>query len=125
MKDNIPINKDIDIEILTFEDAKKIVDSHMLYNNKLIGSRDDKDVVLKNGQYGLYLVHDKKLYTLPKFILDKLDTLDIKKANYIIDYQLKIKIIILHHQQMKILILLMITILLIMLYLLKNRSWMW
>ena len=31
------------------------------------------------------------LYTLPKFILDKLDTLDIKKANYIIDYQNKIK----------------------------------
>ena len=33
----------------------------------------------------------KNIYTLPKFILDKLDTLDIKKANYIIDYQLKIK----------------------------------
>ena len=91
LKDNIPINKDIDVDKLTFEDAKKIVDNHMLYNNKLIGSRDNKDVILKNGQYGLYLIHDKKLYTLPKFILDKLDTLDIKKANYIIDYQLKIK----------------------------------
>ena len=36
LKDNIPINNDIDVEKLTFEDAKKIVDSHMLYNNKLI-----------------------------------------------------------------------------------------
>lgn len=91
LKDNIPINKDIDVEKITFEDAKKIVENHITYNNKLIGIRDDKDVVLKNGQYGLYLIHDKNLYTLPKFILDKLDTLDIKKANYIIDYQNKIK----------------------------------
>jgi hypothetical protein len=91
LKDNIPINKDIDVEKLTLDSAKEIVDSHVTYNNKIIGKRDDQDVVLKNGQYGLYLIHDKKLYTLPKFILDKLDTLDIKKANYIIDYQLKIK----------------------------------
>jgi|688.fasta_scaffold921934_2 hypothetical protein len=49
----------------------KIVINHMLYNNKLIGSKDNKDVILKNGSYGLYLIHDKKLYTLPKFILDK------------------------------------------------------
>jgi topoisomerase IA-like protein len=90
-KDNIPINKDIDVDKLSFEDAKKIVDKHIQYNNKLIGTRDDKDVVLKNGCYGLYLIHDKKLYTLPKFILDKLDTLDIKLCNYIIDYQNKIK----------------------------------
>ena len=91
LKDNIPINKDIDVEKLTFDSAKEIVDKHVTYNNKIIGKRDDQDVVLKNGQYGLYLIHDKKLYTLPKFILDKLDTLDIKKANYIIDYQNKIK----------------------------------
>ena len=91
LKDNIPLNKDIDVNKLTFDEAKNILDNHMLYHNKLIGSRDDKDVILKNGQFGLYLVHDKKLYTLPKFILDKLDTLDIKLANYIIDYQLKIK----------------------------------
>ena len=91
LKDNIPINKDIDVEKITFEDAKKIVENHITYNNKLIGSRDDKDVVLKNGQYGLYVIWNKQLYTLPKFILDKLDTLDIKKANYIIDYQNKIK----------------------------------
>ncbi len=91
LKDNIPINKDIDVENITFEDAKKIVENHITYNNKLIGIRDDKDVVLKNGQYGLYVIWNKQLYTLPKFILDKLDTLDIKKANYIIDYQNKIK----------------------------------
>ena len=91
LKDNIPINKDIDIDKLSFEDAKKIVDNHIKYNNKIIGIRDNMDVILKNGQFGLYLIHDKKLYTLPKFILDKLDTLDIKKANYIIDYQNKIK----------------------------------
>jgi len=91
LKDNIPINKDIDVEKITFEDAKKIVENHITYNNKLIGIRDDKDVVLKNGQYGLYVIWNKQLYTLPKFILDKLDTLDIKKANYIIDYQNKIK----------------------------------
>ena len=91
LKDNIPINKDIDIDKLSFEDAKKIVDNHIKYNNKIIGIWDNMDVILKNGQYGLYLIHDKKLYTLPKFILDKLDTLDIKKANYIIDYQNKIK----------------------------------
>jgi hypothetical protein len=91
LKDIIPINKDIDVDKLSFDDAKIIVNNHMLYNNKFIGIRDEKDVVLKNGCYGLYLIHDKKLYTLPKFILDKLDTLDIKKANYIIDYQLKIK----------------------------------
>jgi hypothetical protein len=90
-KDNIPINKDIDVDKLTFDQAKNIIDNHMQYNNKLIGTRDDKDVVLKNGCYGLYLIHDKKLYTLPKFILDKLDTLDIKLCNYIIDYQNKIK----------------------------------
>ena len=59
----------------------------------------------------------KNIYTLPKFIFDKLDTLDINKANYIIDYQNKIKIMhheeikIMHHQEMKILILLMIMIL--------------
>ncbi len=63
----------------------------MLYNNKLIGKRDNKDVILKNGCYGLYLIWNKQLYTHPKFILDKLDTLDIKKANYILDYQNKIK----------------------------------
>lgn len=91
LKDNIPINKDIDVEKITFEDAKKIVENHITYNNKLIGIRDDKDVVLKNGQYGLYVIWNKQLYTLPKFILDKIDTLDIKKANYIIDYQNKIK----------------------------------
>ena len=91
LKDNIPIKKDIDIDKLTFDDAKNIIDNHIKYNNKFIGKRDDKDVVLKNGQYGLYLIHDKKLYTLPKFILDKLDTLDIKVCNYIIDYQNKIK----------------------------------
>ena len=91
LKDNIPLNKDIDVHNLYLDSAKNIIDNHMLYNNKFIGKRDDKDVVLKNGQYGLYLIHDKKLYTLPKFILDKLDTLDIKKANYIIDYQNKIK----------------------------------
>jgi hypothetical protein len=91
LKDNIPLNKDIDVQSLTFNSAKEIVDKHITYNNKFIGKRDDKDVVLKNGQYGLYLIHDKKLYTLPKFILDKLDTLDIKVCNYIIDYQNKIK----------------------------------
>ena len=91
LKDNIPIKKDIDIDKLTFDDAKNIIDNHIKYNNKFIGKREDKDVVLKNGQYGLYLIHDKKLYTLPKFILDKLDTLDIKVCNYIIDYQNKIK----------------------------------
>ena len=101
LKDNIPIPKNIDVDKLTFDQAKNIIDNHMLYNNKLIGTRDDKDVVLKNGCYGLYLIHDKKLYTLPKFILDKLDTLDIKLCNYIIDYQNKIKILHLH-QQMKI-----------------------
>ena len=63
----------------------------MLYNNKLIGSRNDKDVVLKNGQFGLYVIWNKQLFTLPKFAIDKLDKLDIKTCNYIIDYQLKIK----------------------------------
>ncbi len=87
----MPIPKDVNIDKLTFDQAKNIIDNHMLYNNKLIGTRDDKDVVLKNSCYGLYLIHDKKLYTLPKFILDKLDTLDIKLCNYIIDYQNKIK----------------------------------
>ena len=91
LKDNIPINKDIDVEKITFEDAKKIVENHITYNNKLIGSRDDKDVVLKNGQYGLYVIWNKQLYTLPKFAIDKLDKLDIKTCNYIIDYQNKIK----------------------------------
>jgi len=91
LKDNIPINKDIDVEKLTLDSAKEIVDSHMLYNNKLIGSRDDKDVVLKNGQFGLYVIWNKQLFTLPKFAIDKLDKLDIKTCNYIIDYQLKIK----------------------------------
>ena len=91
LKDNIPIPKNIDVDKLTFDDAKNIIDNHITYNNKIIGIRDNMDVILKNGQFGLYLIHDKKLYTLPKFILDKLDTLDIKKANYIIDYQNKIK----------------------------------
>ena len=76
---------------MTFDDAKNIIDNHITYNNKIIGSRDDKDVVLKNGQYGLYLIWNKQLFTLPKFAIDKLDKLDIKTCNYIIDYQLKIK----------------------------------
>ena len=63
----------------------------MIYHNKLIGYRDNKDVILKNGQYGLYIIWNKLLFTLPKFILDKLDKLDIKTCNYVIDYQLKIK----------------------------------
>ena len=91
LKDNIPIQKNIDVEKLTLDSAKEIVNNHILYNNKIIGIRDNMDVILKNGQFGLYLIHDKKLYTLPKFILDKLDKLDIKTCNYIIDYQLKIK----------------------------------
>ena len=41
-------------------DGEKIVDNHMLYNNKLIGSRDNQDVIFKNGQYGLYLIQNKK-----------------------------------------------------------------
>ena len=40
------------------DDGKKIVDNYMLYNNKLIGSRDNQDVIFKNGQYGLYLIHN-------------------------------------------------------------------
>jgi hypothetical protein len=63
----------------------------MLYNDKLIGIRENKDVVLKNGQYGLYIIWNKQLFTLPKFTLDKLDKLNMKTCNYIIDYQLKIK----------------------------------
>jgi hypothetical protein len=90
-KDNIPIAHGIDIDKLTFDQAKIIVDNHMLYNNKLIGTKDDKDVVLKNGKFGLYIIHDKKLYTIPKFALEKIDKLDIKVCNYIIDYQNKIK----------------------------------
>jgi hypothetical protein len=57
--------------------TKKIVENHITYNNKLIGIRDDKDVVLKNGQYGLYVIWNKQLFTLPKFAVDKLDKLDI------------------------------------------------
>lgn len=91
LKDNIPINKDIDVDKLSFDDAKVIVDNHIKYNNKLIGSRENKDVVLKNGQYGLYIIWNKQLFTLPKFAIDKLDKLDIKTCNYIINYQLKIK----------------------------------
>jgi topoisomerase IA-like protein len=90
-KDNIPIPKDIDVEKLTFDDAKNIVDFHMLYNNKVIGSRDDKDVMLKNGKFGLYIIWNQLLFTLPKFALEKIDKLDMKTCNYIIDYQLKIK----------------------------------
>jgi len=90
-KDNVPIPRDVDVENLTFEEGKRIVEHHMLYNNKLIGSRENKDVVLKNGQYGLYIIWNKQLFTLPKFALDKLDKLNMKTCNYIIDYQLKIK----------------------------------
>jgi topoisomerase IA-like protein len=88
LKDNMPIQKNIDVDKITLEDAKTIVDNHMVYNNKIIGSRDDKDVILKNGQFGLYVIWNKQLFTLPKFAIDKLDKLDIKTCNYIIDYQL-------------------------------------
>ena len=91
IKDNIPIPKNIDVDKLMFDDAKNIVDNHILYDNKLIGIRDNKDVVLKNGQFGLYVIWNKQLFTLPKFAVDKLDKLDIKTCNYIIDYQNKIK----------------------------------
>ena len=49
LKDNIPIPKDIDVNNLTFDKAKEIIDLHMIYNNKLIGVRDSSDVILKNG----------------------------------------------------------------------------
>jgi len=71
-KDYIPIPKDVNIDKLTFYQAKNIIDNHMQYNNLLIGTRDDKEVILKNGKFGLYLIHDQKLNTLPKFALEKL-----------------------------------------------------
>jgi hypothetical protein len=77
LKDIIPINKDIDVDKLSFDDAKIIVNNHMLYNNKLIGTKDDKDVVLKNGKFGLYIIHDKKLYTIPMKILLQIYMKDI------------------------------------------------
>jgi topoisomerase IA-like protein len=91
IKDNIPINKDIDVNSLSIDKAKDIIDLYKIYHNKVLGQRDDKDITLKTGSYGLYIIWNKQLFTLPKFILNKLDELDIKVCNYIIDYQLKIK----------------------------------
>ena len=70
LKNNIPIPKDIDVNNLTFDKAKNIIDLHIIYDNKLIGVRDGTDVILKNGQYGLYIIWQKQLFTLPKFILN-------------------------------------------------------
>ena len=71
LKDNIPIPKNIDVDKLTFDDAKNIIDNHITYNNKIIGIRDNMDVILKNGQFGLYVIWNKQLFTLPKFAIDK------------------------------------------------------
>ena len=68
-KDNLPKPKDIDVENLTFDNAKVKVDNHILYI-KLIGSRDENNVILNNGPFGLYLTWSKQLFTLNKFAID-------------------------------------------------------
>ena len=77
-----------DIQKLTIEDAKNIIDFHKMYNNKLIGIRDDKEIRIKNGKYSLYISYDNKMYSIPKAILDNLDLLNYDSCNNIIDYHL-------------------------------------
>ena len=82
----IPIH--YDIQKLTIEDAKNIIDFHKMYNNKLIGIRDDKEIRIKNGKYSLYISYDNKMYSIPKYILDNLELLNYDSCNNIIDYHL-------------------------------------
>lgn len=77
------------IQKLTIEDAKNIIDFHKKYNNKLIGIREDKEIRIKNGKYSLYISYDNKMYSIPKYILDNLELLNIDSCNNIIDYHLK------------------------------------
>ena len=86
--DNITIPIHYDVSKLTIEDAKNIIDFHKMYNNKLIGIRDDKEIRIKNGKYSLYISYDNKMYSIPKYILDNLELLNIDSCNNIIDYHL-------------------------------------
>ena len=59
-----------------------------MYNNKLIGIRDDNEIRIKNGKFSLYISYDNKMYSIPKHILDNLELLNIDSCNTIIDYHL-------------------------------------
>jgi hypothetical protein len=47
--ENITIPIHYDIKKLTIDDAKDIIDFHKMYNNKIIGFRNDKEIKIKNG----------------------------------------------------------------------------
>ena len=90
-KENIPIPNDCIIETLNIEKAKEIINFHKLYNNKLIGVRGNHEIKLKNGCYSLYIEYNNKLFSIPKYVLDSIDNLDLVACNKIIDYHCRIK----------------------------------
>jgi hypothetical protein len=90
-KDNIPVPHDCNIELLNIDKAKEIIEFHKLYNNKIIGIRENHDIKLKNGCFSLYIEYDKKCLSIPKYVLDDIESLDLDICNKIIDYHFKIK----------------------------------
>ena len=86
--ENITIPIHYDIQKLTIEDAKDIIDFHKRYNNKIIGTREGKEIKIKNGKYSLYISYDDKIYSIPKYILDNLELLNIESCYNIIDYHI-------------------------------------
>jgi hypothetical protein len=62
-----------------------------MYNNKIIGMRGNHEIKLKNGCFSLYIEYNKKYFSIPKYILDNIESLDLDICNKIIDYHFKIK----------------------------------
>ena len=62
-----------------------------MYNNKIIGIRGNHEIKLKNGCFSLYIEYNKKYFSIPKYILDDIESLDLDKCNNILDYHFKTK----------------------------------
>ena len=62
-----------------------------MYNNKIIGMRGNHEIKLKNGCFSLYIEYNKKYFSIPKYILDNIESLDLDECNNILDYHFKIK----------------------------------
>jgi hypothetical protein len=86
-KENITIPIHYDVKTLTINEAKNIIDFHNKYNDKVVGTLGNHEVILKNGYYSLYIKYNNKLYSIPNYMLNDIDSFNLDKANDIIVYQ--------------------------------------
>jgi DNA topoisomerase-1 len=78
----VGIPKELSLQSITLEDAKKLVNAESATG--VLGQYEGKDVELKKGRYGFYMVYDGKNISIPGVKTRDMEVFTIKDANDIL-----------------------------------------